>query len=571
MRFLLTLFCWAFLATCQAGAANRIDGTLVEAGTQQPIAGATVSAFLFTPNVASVQSVRTASTDANGAFVIDELASDGPYMVQVVAEGYVARSYGRDLIGRDCPAPYKTETCFLGGGAALIYFGTTATALTIPMETSRAGRVRGRLLSSTPGGLNGAEVRFRLGPSETSLAVTDTFDIDHVPPGEYVIFGCADGKVCRDPNGIETDLFGSSVPLATVTVEPGLISDLSDIILQPEARIGITVQPPAGWVFSAPPTIGLWREGSTTTMHLAAAWSAVQTGLRAGVYKLLVSVPDDPLWLAHWFGGPDCTSGPCGPELGLPLVLESGDDLTGLTTEINARQTISGRVTSASTGSAIAGVTVSASIPAIFVNGLLSVSQSLTDADGRYTLFGIGPDTYFLQASASGNQLWITEQWPEIRCAETDRPYCGQPGQQRIPLILDQNIADIDFTLELGGRISGTVEDPQLPAQCAFDAYLRVYSTLQPPPSESLNHFCSSGSSWSSGNLPAGNYWAAAGARTSTYMPLFQAFQGIACQGDLHLCNFALATPITVVPGAVTTGIDFEFDTQEFISRSGFE
>lgn len=566
MRLPITLTLLALLTIGQPSAAARIEGTLVDAATQQGIAGGTVVVYYFSG--IGISPVRTVSTDGSGAFAIDAL-QQGLYRVESVAEGYVARIYGGDLVARTCPTPYQLGYCTNATSSFISL--AESTVVSIPMESPRAGRVRGRLLSSTAEGLSTAEVRFRVGQSENSLPVTELFDIDHVPAGDYVIFGCAAGKVCRDSNGTETDVFGSAVPLATVTVTPGLVSDLPDIVLQPEARIGVTVQKPAGSVYSQAPRSYLWREGAAMTVDLSNAWTVSQSGLRAGVYKIRVGEVNDPIWIAHWFGGPNCTPTLCEPEPGLPLVLEVGDDLTGLTTHVDPRQTISGRVTSEATGGAIAGVAVAALTRFPFV-GAMDISRSLTDSDGRYTLVGVGPTAYFVQARANSNEaLWIGEQWPEKRCSEIDRPYCGEQGQQQITVTLDQNAPEINFTLELGGRISGSLEDPQIPQQCVPTAYLRVYSTLLPPPSQGFSHFCGQGSTWTSGNLPAGSYWAAAGARTSSLSFIYQAFSGIECFGDLHLCNFSLATPITVAPGLVTPGVNFAFDTLELISRDGFD
>ena len=61
------------------------------------------------------------------------------------------------------------------------------------------------------------------------------------------------------------------------------------------------------------------------------------------------------------------------------------------------------------------------------------------------------------------------------------------------------------------------------------------------------------------------------GASTSSLTFIGHAFRDPDKFGDLHLCNFALATPITVTPGLATPGVNFAFDTLELISRDGFD
>lgn len=132
----------------------------------------------------------------------------------------------------------------------------------------------------------------------------------------------------------------------------------------------------------------------------------------------------------------------------LETLTEGSPNLTGIDFTVELGGTVSGRVTDQNTGLPIANIQVT--MGPLF-NGVC------TDTDGDYTLFGIPLDTPF-DVTADGPEdnfcggptNYVTEGWQET---------LGGPGTE---LTLDsdnRDLTNIDFTLEVGGAVSGWVTD----------------------------------------------------------------------------------------------------------------
>jgi hypothetical protein len=130
----------------------------------------------------------------------------------------------------------------------------------------------------------------------------------------------------------------------------------------------------------------------------------------------------------------------------LALVFVPAIWFTVLTAPAFAQTTISGQVTSGGAGgSALTGVTVMA-FP---VGGGTAGGGAATDGGGNYVIQGLTPGVQY-RVTTTNELGYVNEQYDNVQCI----PACG-PSLPATPV--QPGDTNIDFDLERGGRISGTV------------------------------------------------------------------------------------------------------------------
>ena len=116
---------------------------------------------------------------------------------------------------------------------------------------------------------------------------------------------------------------------------------------------------------------------------------------------------------------------------------------------------ISGMVTEQDTGMPIEGMEVAA-CPYYYEDGMPCYS-GWTEADGSYIIQSVPLGTYRLDSGWSGN--WVVEYYKNTPFSDEAKPVKVKPVQGKNAKDKHFNITGIDFTLELGGSISGHVND----------------------------------------------------------------------------------------------------------------
>ena len=98
--------------------------------------------------------------------------------------------------------------------------------------------------------------------------------------------------------------------------------------------------------------------------------------------------------------------------------------------------------------------------------------------DGTFRIGGLLPGTYFVQGGDVGREFYQRELYNDVRCpwSGCDRGGGGSP----ISLGSTENRFGINFHLEYGGKISGTITDAVsgLPINGGFSEYVQFYDSM---------------------------------------------------------------------------------------------
>ena len=201
--------------------------------------------------------------------------------------------------------------------------------------------------------------------------------------------------------------------------------------------------------------------------------------------------------------------------------------------------TFSGTITDINTSAPLANFTVR-----IYDSNGSVFASGTTNAAGIYTSPMLAAGTYY--AKTTNSLGYLEELYDNIACDRSCSITSGTP----ISVTAGATTSGINFALAKGGHISGRVTDAAT-GEPLEDIRVLIYN-----PSISLFLSAttdSSGTYLFEDLLPPGTYFAQSDA-FSVY--LNEAYDNIPCQ----FCNLASGTPITVAPGATTSGIDFALE-----------
>ncbi|MCC7241939.1 MAG: carboxypeptidase regulatory-like domain-containing protein [Acidobacteria bacterium] len=211
---------------------------------------------------------------------------------------------------------------------------------------------------------------------------------------------------------------------------------------------------------------------------------------------------------------------------------------------------IEGTVTS-SGGAPLPGVRVQA---ISMVTGLpVEVGFADTSASGGYVIPGLPAGRYYAQTT---NQVdYVNEVFDNISCprvCDWHDAILGTP----IDVTLGATVANRDFALDAAGRLTGIVTDGTSGLPIAFAtvlAYAKVPGGLEWAGAALTN---ASGAYRFTG-MAGGEYVAMAEAPPEVPF-VSELFGGVQC--PLRSCDFARGTPIPVLLGTETTGVNFALD-----------
>lgn len=518
---------------------GTISGVVVETATGSTLSSATVRVW-----AQDGESVRVDSTDGLGAYAITGLAP-GSYYVTAAKSGYEGEVYD----GVTCHMTYY-ETCDVTVGTpVLVTSGGTTGAIDFSLD--RLGSVHGLVVDSVSG--------LAVDHARVALydAAGDTVDTDTTTAtGEYSVSArggtyfaavySASGHARQLWNGhpISGDTFDPTAG-DPIVVQAGTSIRHVDFRLPPTATI-------RGMVFDADDavpasaTVVLFdADGVEVESTGASSYSGyVFDNLAAGVY--FIGTRSSSTFIDQVYDGLECLGGAgngCDPQIGTPVVVGVGDDVT-IDFTLRPVGRVIGTVRRASDGSVVPSIHL-----AIWSQAGALIAQRTTASDGTYHIDGLEAGTYFIGMSV--NHDYVEEMFDNVPCSGGAPDGCAPTSGSPVIVSLG-SVHEVDFEIDMRGVITGQVIAADSGSPLGYfgvDAYsLADLALVSSSASNSAGQYEIRG-------LPPGSYLVVTDGSSSYKNELYD---DVPCS-DLD-CDTGLGTPVPAQLNLLTTGIDFTLE-----------
>ena len=229
----------------------------------------------------------------------------------------------------------------------------------------------------------------------------------------------------------------------------------------------------------------------------------------------------------------------CFPSTGTPITVAAGTTTSGIDFLLEAGGSISGTVTDAATAALLEDVTIT-----IYDSAGKFLRSTMSNFSGHYSADGLAAGNYFAVTSNTLN--YADELYNNVPCAYGMG--CDVTTGTQIPVVLGSDTAGIDFALDAGGVITGSVTDV-LTSAPVYDG-VRIFDSA----GNYVGDFNTNDSGiYTADSLPSGIYFA----QTISANYLDELYDNIPCE---TYCDPTSGSAISVTAGATTSGIDFELN-----------
>ena len=424
---------WRSVPPTGGGFALGISGTVTVRGSGAPLSGATVSIV-----DSADQRLTEATTNDAGGWTTTVGLPPGSYFVSFVAPGYV-------------PLAYNNITCVSCSRTAAtpIVLTTDAMVTGIDAALTPGGRLVGRITDGDGAGVQGVLVSlFETQSGEIVGSATSgangEYAVADVPPGTVTArtsnaFGYIDelhpNTVCVSCNPTT----GTPIPIQSGETTAGI-----DFVLDRLGRIAGRVSAKGGarlGGISVAILDPLNRQVATAVSNPNGDY--ITSGLPAGRY--FVKTTDDARgYVNQLYRAKPC--GTCVPNTGTPVTVTGTGTTAGIDFVLELGGTIEGVVRTAA-GVPLANVSIH-----ITDATAQQFSVATTSASGAYRITGVPPTEYW--ARANNSQGYLDRMYGDVDCMT-----CFAKTGTSITVRAGVATTGIDFTLEVGGSIAGTITD----------------------------------------------------------------------------------------------------------------
>jgi hypothetical protein len=522
-RFLLAAPLALFAAS--PALAASIEGRVTGAGT--PLAGVWVEIDDSQGNW-----VSSTPTDAAGNYAVSGLA-DGTYYVSTFGAGSYINEAWNNQVCLGCDITTTTPIVVFGGGAV------TGIDFDLALGTTISGTVRDTAAAPLEN-----VVVYVVNAGNTFLASgftdsTGAYTTEALPAGTYYLR-------TDNSSGYVNEIHPDVPCLATCA--PTSATPL--VITVPTALTGLDFELALGGRITGTIT------DAATSLPIADVWVSIYDGAglfltqgrtdASGVYVSSDGLPSGTYYaetfstggyLPEFWNDRPCV-GFCSPtSVGTPIVVAAPAVVSGVDFALVRGGRIAGTVRAAGTLAPLPAVSISV----LTANGSF-VSSGFTDSAGAYvTADGLPAGTYFVTTS---NFVGLrNELYDDLPCAG----FCQAAGGTPVVVATGATTSGVDFLLEAGGRVMGSVTDEATAAPLAGSSVNIVSATGATFASATVN---SAGQFVTREGLPAGSFFA----RTSNRLGFVnELFDDVDCVGSL--CPLTGGTPIAVTPPATTPGV----------------
>ena len=467
-------------------------------------------------------------SDATGAYITNGLPAGTYYIRTEGTHAYVNEFYDN--------LPYNTNST----AATPVVVALDAVTPDIDFQLAPGGFISGTIVNADSQPVGGVSVSFYnssnqyVGGTQTNSSgvytspalLAGSYYIRAKGPAPYIQILYPD-IFCLNCNNTT----GTAVPATVGATTPGIDMTLvrggqiaglvtDSVTALPIGGVGIALRDSAGNGFSD------GGEGNT-----AADGTYLSRGLPTGTYY--VNASTSLPYAGEWYNNlPPWTSA----TSSTPVTVTLGSVTGGINFALDPGGRISGRVTSAATGLGIADIWVYVYDAS---NRLYGTPRS--NAAGDYVTNGLPVGTYYLKiVNAPG---YIPELYDSIVCLG-----CSALTGTPVSVTAGNTTPGIDFSLEPGGTISGTITSNATGLGIA-NVYLELFNASGVKVANTPNSNASG--QYTYGGLPAGTYYARSRAGTAYTNEVYD---------NLPIWTPTLSgAPITVTVGATAT-VDFGLD-----------
>lgn len=427
-----------------------IAGTVTDADSGIPLQNVEIQIYDTDDNV-----VAYAYADADGHYTASGL-QPGSYYARTYTEG-TAPNYANQLFeGISCPYWFS---CDPRSGSPITAIAN-ATIPDIDFALQKAGSISGRVTDSSGsplGGIllsvydsNGNEVFNNSGTSASGH-----YRVMSLAAGTYYIATRSDppylNEIFNDiacPTGNCNPLLGEPVTVAAGTETAGI-----HFVLAYGGSISGTVTdsvsglPIVGLQMDVYDANGSWV-GSTTSGDDG---NYVLSGLSSCNYFVATNSFSSGLnYIDQVYDSIVCGPFSCEPTSGTPIPVIAGTGTLNINFILEPGGSFSGIISSAATGDAI----YNERVDAYNADGSLA-GYGYSDADGLFAIRGLPSGTYYAIKRHADADSYATEMYDNVYCDED----CDVTGGTPITVVQGSETPNINFPLDVGGRITGTVTD----------------------------------------------------------------------------------------------------------------
>jgi hypothetical protein len=517
-----------------------VSGTVRDALTSLPLAEVEIDLY--------------SSTESYAGYAIS--AAGGTYSIGGLTAGtYYARTYNSvgylDELYRERPCVVYCDVT--NGDPIVVAPGATVTG--IDFTLSQGGRISGHVTSTTGTPLAGVTVSvygqdgapFGDGVTDASGAYT----VGGLATDSYLAATSASGagldyvdEIYEDvpcPQCGEYYYYLYEPNLATpIPVTQGATSSV-DFALAPGGSItGNVTNASSGAPITA--VVDLYDRAGTYLRYTEVAGAYSFPGLPTGTYYVTAAGRQGEM--AELYDDVRVAPG-VSMSRGTPVAVTAGTPTSGIDFALSPGGRIAGRVTLAATGAALADAEVD-----IYGEAGSYLGYAETDASGHYTTReGLPTGKYFAYLSwfYPSSQNLSRQLYKGIDCLSTSVD-CAILSGDPIDVMAPATKTGVDFALNTGGSVSGTVADAAT-GLAAAGAYVVVYAVSGTGPYSGKSASTSSTGAYTISGLPSGGYYVLA--RGGDYVP--ELYHDVPCLG----CALTTGNKVTVKAGATTTGINF--------------
>ncbi len=241
------------------------------------------------------------------------------------------------------------------------------------------------------------------------------------------------------------------------------------------------------------------------------------------------------------------------------FAVQEAADTVGVDFSLHRLSTLSGRVTDSRDGSPIGGVEIISEHKDTdgFFDWGPGYGQALTDSDGRYELM-VPSGQVMVQTRFSVPDALVGECYDDVSLALSSY-FRSECAEIEVPVL--GNVTGINFSLEEGGRIAGSVFDLGISQPVEG---LRIEFYLIPDGADTSPYmlgyaYTTADGSYISRALTPGTY----SVKTLSGVYLDQLWPGVECE---NRCDVTGGAPVTISKGTVTSGISFSLEPPARIS-----